>query len=448
MYLRDNLYSTLFPYMPRQTADAAMPVAADTGNGDGQPVAPAPTPAWNSPEEQEQQLTSMQQVGQSNSQPDLTGFDPSAMGPSVWMGVQPVQPTTPGNAQPDQDAQQNAENADRSNQELAKYNKKHPQMPDFSELPAAQRAYEEAVWDSQHAENQNHGFKGHLGQILSNFAYAMGQAYQQNPLISPGALLAVGGIGAGAGEIRPAWDERRMAAAKIPVLRQAATDEQTAMMRQGQMRNYQSMDESRKANAQNRADANQIKLQDVLNRHDDHMHRDLIAIAKQYPYLDSSDPEQQAIFDAFEKAGMPLADRNSKVIVSLAHDEKTGRWTKTVTDPYRGGQSTSDFVMGPDGKPVVTESAAQLGAASREKVADINAASRKYSADTSAASSRYSTDARTQLGMISDVNKLNQTRATILAMTPNKGENADAFKARQQAALAAVDARIGELQPK
>lgn len=77
----------------------------------------------------------------------------------------------------------------------------------------------------------------------------MGQAYEQNPMMSPGALLAVGGIGAGAGEARPQWNERRMAAAQIPILRQSATDER-------QLGNYASLDESRKAAARARDEAN------------------------------------------------------------------------------------------------------------------------------------------------------------------------------------------------
>jgi hypothetical protein len=452
-----NLFAQLFPYLPQNQPTVATPATVD-GDGTSQPIPAQPAPIALAPVADEN--GNSLPVGQ----PDLTGFDPGSMGPSVWTGVQATpqpadQPAIPGGGYVEPTASPAAmtmmpaiqnDSTDTTGRHAA-FTSDQPQMPDYSNLPPEERAYREAVWNSQHAENKDHGLKGHLGQILSNFLYSMGQAYAANPMIDAKALLAVGGVGAGAGQLQPAWNERRMAAAQIPVLRQVADAASAQRMKDAQAHLYE---------ARPGMEANKEAGKDT---------RSLIAhMTQQYkaqPSFDDSDPDDKAFNDAYEKiAGYRLPNRDAKTKSDQFIDQRDGQVWLRQTDAT--GHYKYVKVLNNDGSPLTVETKEMRTSGDREaqrqleketadnrnvtsiKVANINAASRKYSADTSASTSRYSTDARTQLATITDLNKLSQTRATILAMTPNKGENADAFKQRQQNALGAIDTRIAELQPK
>jgi hypothetical protein len=80
--------------------------------------------------------------------------------------------------------------------------------PNASPLDQARAA--QAFWQNQanHPTNQDHGWKGTVKEIISNFLYGMSQT---RPGMNMTHALLLGGAGAGAGLVNRSWNEERQA---------------------------------------------------------------------------------------------------------------------------------------------------------------------------------------------------------------------------------------------
>jgi len=189
-----SIYAKFFPFMEQpQQQPAALPVMAP------QPAPmmdTAPTPATPAPYAQPVRTPQMPQTMPA-SQPDestVTFNDQSAINAPGW----------------------DRSTLERPEMSMERPNSRTKAMPEFTGTPT-QIARQQAEWDAENPENQDHGWKGRLKEIAANFLYGMGQA---EPGSDWKAALALGGIGAAGGLVNRKWNEQRDAMAKIPYLRQ------------------------------------------------------------------------------------------------------------------------------------------------------------------------------------------------------------------------------------
>ncbi len=102
-------------------------------------------------------------------------------------------------------------------------------------LQSAQNAFARKKYERDHLENQDHGVKGVLKEILSNFFEGLKQA---KPGMGWKESLLLGGAGAGAGALNRTWNERRELDKLIPDLEKNVGQETQNALRNEQRQNY------------------------------------------------------------------------------------------------------------------------------------------------------------------------------------------------------------------
>lgn len=97
---------------------------------------------------------------------------------------------------------------------------------------SAENALAQARYKRAHPENEDHGVKGVLKELLGNFLTGLSQA---KPGMGWKESLALGGVGAGAGALNRTWNEQRQLNQLIPTLEKDAKQETQNSLRNEQI---------------------------------------------------------------------------------------------------------------------------------------------------------------------------------------------------------------------
>lgn len=190
-----------------------------------------------------------------------------------------------------------------------------------NEAQVAANKEAENTFNIDNAQNQDHGVKGKIRELLQNFFYGLAQTPQGADWKQ---ALVLGGAGVGGGLLSPSWNERRQAEQNAPRLRQ------------------QTQDAEKRVAQQSAIDARNMQT----NLQIDKATRDRIS-AQQKPYLDQWDkkpsfdpvnnPEDKAFAEEALKNGVRLTTKTPNGKYSTTIDAKSGSVvvTNTMTGDYK-----------------------------------------------------------------------------------------------------------------
>lgn len=271
----------------------------------------------------------------------------------------------------------------------------YPNAPDDSGKLTSQQSAENALakarYQREHLENQDHGVKGVLRELLANFAEGLSHARPGMGLLSS---LALGGVGAGAGAINRTWNEQRNLDQYIPQLEHNVDQETTNAFTNEKTRTIRRDDQ--------RADSELIRKQDKdIDTSAERKRRDVISQYNKLPAFDPNDADNADFVAAAKEAGVPVPAKTAKSHTHYITDAKTGKTYADIADEAGNRKlvqltnddgtdfsvTTPQMMTTTDKKEQrdLQERIANAGNVTKVKVAEIGAGSREAVANTNQA---------------------------------------------------------------